>query len=376
MTAAAALRRTPLHEAHRAAGGRMAPFAGWELPVQYAGLVEEHLAVRSRVGLFDVSHMGEVAIEGPGALSAVQRIITNDAGRLREGEGLYSPMCNPAGGVVDDLTLFRTGHAEYLLIVNAATRAHDVAWIQEHASPARVRDLSDEVALLALQGPRAAAVLEAATGASLAALPAFHRSGGLMVAGVGVAVSRTGYTGEDGFEIASAWDEAPRVWEALVEAGRAYGLALVGLGARDTLRLEAGMMLYGQDIDETTTPLEAPLAWTVKFDKGDFIGRAALERQQQEGVARRLVGFEAQGRAIPRHGCAILAGGARVGAVTSGTFSPTLRRPIGMGYVPRAAAGRGGEIEIEVRGALVPSRVVRLPFYRRAREPAGQATEG
>lgn len=369
MIGGAALRRTSLYEAHRAAGGRMVPFAGWEMPVQYAGLVEEHLAVRTRAGLFDVSHMGEILVEGPHALAAVQRLITNDARPLAVGQGLYSPMCSPAGGVIDDLTLFRTAEQEYLLIVNAGTRAKDLAWIQEHAAPAMVRDISDGVALLALQGPRAEAVLAAVSGASLAGLRPFGRLDGLAAQGVPVAVTRTGYTGEDGFEIASAWDHAPRVWEALVEAGRPHGLIPVGLGARDTLRLEAGMMLYGQDIDETTSPLEAPLAWTVKFDKEEFIGRPALEHQRTGGVARRLVGFEAYGRAIPRHGCEIRAGGDRAGGVTSGTFSPSLRRPIGMGYVPREAAARGTGLEITVRGSPVPARVVRLPFYRRTQEP-------
>jgi len=375
VTHGAALRRSPLYEAHRAAGGRMVPFAGWEMPVQYAGLVEEHLAVRTRVGLFDVSHMGEILIESPHALAAVQRLITNDARPLAVGQGLYTPMCNPDGGVIDDLIVFRTADHEYLLIVNAGTRAKDLAWIQEHAAPAKVRDLSDEVALLALQGPRAEDVLEAASGARLGALLPFHRLEGIAVQGISVAVARTGYTGEDGFEIAPAWDSAPRVWEALVEAGRPHGLAPVGLGARDTLRLEAGLMLYGQDIDETTSPLEAPLAWTVKFDKEEFIGRPELERQRKDGVARRLVGFEADGRAIPRHGCEIRAAGERAGTVTSGTFSPSLRRPIGMGYVPRAASARGSGLEIEVRGSPVPARVVRLPFYRRAPGPGlGSAT--
>lgn len=370
MTGGETLRRTPLYEAHRAAGGRMVPFAGWEMPVQYTGLVEEHLAVRTRVGLFDVSHMGEILIEGPHALGAVQRLITNDASRLAAGQGLYSPMCNPQGGIVDDLTLFRTANQEYLLIVNAGTRAKDLAWIQEHASPAAVRDISDGVALLALQGPRAEAVIEAASGTKLAGLLPFCRIDGVAVGGVPAAVTRTGYTGEDGFEIASAWDAAPRVWEALIEAGRPHGLVPVGLGARDTLRLEAGMMLYGADIDETTSPLEAPLSWTVRFDKEEFIGRQALERQRQEGVTKRLVGFEAEGRAIPRHGCEIRAAGEHVGAVTSGTFSPWLRRPIGMGYVSRPSSKRGGTLEIEVRGAPIPARIVRLPFYRRAQEPS------
>ncbi len=365
MTTDAALRRTTLYEAHRAAEGRMVPFAGWELPVQYAGVTEEHLAVRTHAGLFDVSHMGEIRIEGPHALDTVQRLVTNDAARLAVGAGLYSPMCLPEGGIVDDLTVFRTAEQAYLLIVNAATRAKDLAWIMEHAGRASVRDISDETALLALQGPRAEAILGGLVGIDPAALPSFHVVDAGAIAGVRATVSRTGYTGEDGFEIACPWQAAPVVWAALMEAGRPHGLVPAGLGARDTLRLEAGFMLYGQDIDETTSPLETPLGWTVKFDKHDFIGRQTLVRQRQEGPGRRLVGVEVTDRAIPRHECAILAGGQRVGQITSGTFAPFLRRSIGMGYVPTAVAVPGTAIEIEVRGRLAPAQVVRLPFYRR-----------
>jgi aminomethyltransferase len=359
-----ALRRTPLYDAHVAAGGRFVPFAGWELPVQYAGITEEHIAVRTHAGLFDVTHMGELFIEGPHALAAVQRLITNDAARLAVGAGLYTPMCLPSGGIVDDLTVFRMREQSYLLIVNAATRAKDLAWIQEHAGRAVVRDDSDEIGLLALQGPRASAIL-AEAGRDLSALPAFHVTTDVMIAGVPTVVSRTGYTGEDGFEIACPMDASPSVWSALAETGRPHGLVPAGLGARDTLRLEAGYMLYGSDIDETTTPLEASLGWTVKFDKGDFIGRERLLKQKSEGVARRLVGFETTDRSIPRHHYAILAAGRRVGAVTSGTFAPALRRPIGMGYVPPDLASPGTALEIEIRGRTAPARVVRLPFYRR-----------
>jgi aminomethyltransferase len=360
-----ALHRTSLYAVHVAAGGRIVPFAGWELPVQYAGISEEHQAVRTRAGLFDVSHMGEVRLEGTEALAAVQRLITNDAARLTVGQGLYSPMCLPSGGIVDDLTVFRVGEQAYHLVVNAATRAKDVAWIREHAGRATVRDLSDELALLALQGPRAAAILEGAGGGQAASLPFFHITEGVSIGGVPCTVSRTGYTGEDGFEIACAWDRAPGVWAALMDAGARHGLVPVGLGARDTLRLEAGMMLYGNDIDETTTPLEAPLGWTVKWDKGDFIGREALARQKATGVSRRLAGFEAAARAIPRPHYAIAADGRPVGVVTSGTFSPTLRRPIGLGYVPVALAVPGTVVQLDVRGRPAPATVVRLPFYRR-----------
>ncbi|MDR7518692.1 MAG: glycine cleavage system aminomethyltransferase GcvT [Armatimonadota bacterium] len=366
------LRRTPLYDAHRAAGGRMVAFAGWLLPVQYTGITEEHQAVRTHAGLFDVSHMGEIRIDGPQALSAVQRLITNDAARLTVGSGLYSPMCLPSGGIVDDLTVFRVDEQVYLLVVNAATCAKDLAWIREHAGTAAVRDVSEEVALLALQGPRAEAVLADASGHRFDRLLAFHMAFDVPLAGVRTTVSRTGYTGEDGFEIACAWEEALRVWAALLEAGRPHGVVPAGLGARDTLRLEAGFMLYGQDIDETTSPLEARLGWTVKFDKGDFIGREALVRQRAEGPKRRLVGFDVADRTIPRHGCAIWSGARRIGEVTSGTFAPTLRRPIGMGYVSVETAAAGTRIEIDVRGKRAQAQVVRLPFYQRARSGAAR----
>lgn len=348
----------------------MVPFAGWELPVQYAGITEEHQAVRTQAGLFDVSHMGEVLVEGPAALHAVQRLVTNDVARLAVGQGLYTPMCVPSGGIVDDLTVFRTKEQSYLLIVNAATRSKDVAWIKDHAGAAEVRDVSEETALLALQGPRAAPLLSAVAGRDLAPLRPFHLIEALSIAGVRVTLSRTGYTGEDGFEIACPWDDAPIVWAVLVKMGPPHGVVPAGLGARDTLRLEAGLMLYGQDIDETTSPLEARLGWTVKFEKADFVGRAALLQQRTDGAPRRLVGIETTsgtGRGIPRHGCAINADGQRVGEVTSGTFSPTLKRPIAMGYVPAGASAPGTAIDIDVRGNPAPAQVVRLPFYRRPR---------
>ncbi|MBI3998775.1 MAG: glycine cleavage system aminomethyltransferase GcvT [Armatimonadetes bacterium] len=361
------LRRTSLYEAHRAAGARMVPFAGWEMPAQYLGVTEEHLAVRSRVGVFDVSHMGEVRVEGPGALAAVQRLITNDAGRLAVGQGLYTPMCTPSGGIVDDVTVFRVADQVYLVVVNAARRAADLAWIQAHVREipgATVHDVSDEIALLALQGPGAAALLERLS-LGVASLRRFHLRDGVGIAGVRTTVMRTGYTGEDGFEIAVAWDAAPTVWAVLVEAGGADGLQPAGLGARDTLRLEAAFMLYGNDIDEATTPLEAPLGWTVKFDKGDFNGKDALLRQRTQGVARRLVGFEGEERAIPRQHCGIYAAGERVGEVTSGTFAPFLRRPIALGYVPMPFSDVGTAVGIDVRGRSTRAHVVRLPFYRR-----------
>ncbi|HET8679846.1 MAG TPA: glycine cleavage system aminomethyltransferase GcvT [bacterium] len=367
MGSEASLRRTSLYDAHVAAGARLVPFAGWEMPVQYSGVGEEHMAVRTRAGLFDVSHMGEIWIEGHGALELVQRVITNDASRLSVGQGLYTPMCTPEGGIIDDVTVFRTAEGVYLMVVNAATRAKDLAWIEEHAAGATVRDASDETAFLALQGPSAEALLAAGADADLGRLSPFHLRDDLMLAGVPITITRTGYTGEDGFEIACAWDDAPDVWAALLQAGKPLGLQPAGLGARDTLRLEAGLMLYGQDIDETTSPLEAPLGWTVKLDKGPFIGRETLQRQRIEGVSKRLVGFEPTEQAIPRQHYPIRADGGRLGEVTSGTFAPFLRRALGMGYVPLAFSTVGTDLGVEVRGKIVPARVVRLPFYKRPR---------
>lgn len=363
----AQIKRTSLYPRHVAAGARMVEFAGWEMPVQYAGIVEEHRAVRAAAGLFDVSHMGEVEVIGPGALESVQRLITNDAGRLAVGQGLYSPMCAPDGGILDDLTVFRLGDARFMFVVNAGTAAKDTAWIVEHTRGARAVDRSADFALLALQGPRASAILQSLTRVDLAALPFFHIRETVPVVHLRCLVARTGYTGEDGFEIACPWDGAPDLWGALLDAGRPHGLVPVGLGARDTLRLEAGYMLYGSDIDETTSPLEAPLAWTVKFDKPAFIGRDALLRHREAGVARKLAGFEMLEQAIPRHGYPLFAAGVRTGAVTSGTFAPWVGKSIGMGYVAAPHARVGTEVAVEIRGKRVPARVVPLPFYRRSR---------
>lgn len=360
------LRRTSLYRLHVSSGARMVEFAGWEMPVQYAGIVEEHRAVRAAAGLFDVSHMGEVEVEGPGAFETVQHLVTNDTARLAIGQGMYTPMCAPHGGILDDLTVFRLGEQRFFFVVNAATTDKDFAWIKDHTRNAAARDRSAELALLALQGPKSQAILQRVTRTDMSPLRYFHSKDGIEVAGVACLVSRTGYTGEDGFEIAPPWDAAPKVWEALMEVGRPDGLVPVGLGARDTLRLEAGYMLYGNDIDETTTPLEAPLGWTVKLDKGEFIGRAALLQQRERGVARKLVGFEMMERAIPRPDYLLLAGGTSVGRVTSGTFGPWVNKSIGMGYAQIAYAAAGTEIAVEIRGRPARARVVRLPFYKRS----------
>ncbi len=363
----ARLKRTSLYETHVRAGGRMVEFGGWEMPVQYTSILAEHRSVRTAAGLFDVSHMGEVELVGPEAMATIQRLVPSDASRLGRGQGMYTPMCTPTGGIIDDLTIFRLGEQRWWFVINAATTAKDVAWITAHTQGADARDVSAAVALLALQGPRAQAILQHLTRFDLAALAFFHLAEDVEVAGVSTVISRSGYTGEDGFELGCAWAAAPALWGALMDIGGPEGLVPVGLGARDTLRLEAGLMLYGSDIDETTTPLEAPLGWTVKWDKGDFIGREALVRQKTETVARKLVGFEmVEPRAVPRQGYSLCTEAGPVGQVTSGTYGPTVNKGIGLGYVQKAYASSGTLLAVEIRGQRAPARVVKLPFYRRA----------
>ena len=376
MAAEPSLKRTPLHDCHRAAGARLVPFAGWEMPVQYAGVVDEHLAVRTRAGLFDVSHMGEVEIHGGQALDLVQRVTCNDAGRLQEGQAQYSALTTPQGAFVDDVLVHRLRGGRYLLVVNASNRDKDVAWIRSHAGglDATVDDVSDGTALLALQGPAAPRILSRLAGEEPLKLKRYRfLDGRLALPGrtVEALVARTGYTGEDGFEIYLAPDAAPAVWNALLEAGREDGLMPAGLGARDTLRLEAKMALYGNDIDDTTSVLEADLGWIVGWEKGDFIGRDALARQRESGPARTLAGFELVERGIPRHGYPVRVGGRPAGAVTSGTMAPFLKKPIGLAYFPAGATQPGTPFEVVIRDRPVAAVVVPTPFYKRPATRAG-----
>jgi len=363
-----ALRRTPLNECHRAAGAKMVSFAGFEMPVQYTGVIEEHHAVRRAAGLFDVSHMGEFEAEGPGAGAFLQGLVTNDVARLEPGRVLYAVMCREDGGIVDDLTVYRLAGERYMAVVNAANIGKDFEWMSAR-KPAGValRDASEETGLLALQGPRAEAILARLIpgGGDLGAIP-YYGAQERQVAGRRALVSRTGYTGEDGFEIYCAAEDAPRLWGEILAAGAGEGLRPCGLGARDTLRTEMKYALYGNDIDETTNPLEAGLGWVVKFKAGGFVGREALLRVKEEGVARKLVGFGMVDRGIPRHGAPLLAGGRPAGVVTSGTMSPTLGKAIGIGYVPVSHAAEGSEIAVDIRGAARAARVVKTPFYRRS----------
>lgn len=343
----------------------MVDFAGWELPVQYAGVMEEHRAVRRAAGLFDVSHMGEVRVAGEGAEAFLQSLTPNDVHKLAEGRAHYSGLLNEQGTYLDDLLVYRMAEDEFLLVVNAANREGDLAWIRSRAGEdVEIEDLTEAYALLALQGPRAARILEPLTDADLASLR-YYGFTQASVAGQPALVSRTGYTGEDGFELYLIPDGAEEVWEALLEAGSPHGLQPAGLGARDTLRMEAGMALYGHEIDEQTTPWEAGLGWVVKLDKGDFVGRDALARQREQGVQRTLVGFEVEGRGIARQGYPVQVDGATVGEVTSGTYSPSFEKALGMAYLPVELAEDGSAIEIDVRGRPVAARIVGLPFYRR-----------
>jgi aminomethyltransferase len=368
-SSAGALKNTPLHARHLAHGARMVPFAGWEMPVEYAGIGEEHGAVRARAGLFDVSHMGEIEIAGADALAAVQRISSNDASRLKVGQIQYSGLMTPQGTFVDDLLVYRLADDHFLLVVNASNIEKDFAWIRTQIAgvgDAVAINTSSRYALLALQGPAAMGVLQTLTGVELAPLKYYWFTHG-EIAGVLGTISRTGYTGEDGFEMFVPPASADRVWNAVLHAGREAGVVPAGLGARDTLRLEAAMRLYGQDIDETTTALEADLGWIVGWSKESFLGADVLRSQKANGVGRKLVGFEMQARGIARHGHPVYVDGRQAGVVTSGTQTPFLKKAIGMAYVPVEAAAPGTILEIDVRGRRHDARVVPMPFYKRAR---------
>ncbi len=358
------LLRTPLFERHRALGGKLVPFGGWEMPVQYSGLTEEHVAVRTAAGLFDVSHMGEIRVRGPRALEVVQRLTTNDASTLIEGRIQYSAFLTENGTFVDDLLTYKIADDDYLLVVNAANTPKDVAWAKRAAvDGGSVENESGKWAQIALQGPRSAEILQPLVDVELAPIGYYHFRHGKVV-GVPSIVSRTGYTGEYGFEVYCPPEAAVEIWDAILASGKPHGLIPAGLGARDTLRLEAKMALYGNDIDDTVTPWEADLGWIVKMRKGDFIGRAVLERQKAAGISKKLVGFQVTGRGIARHGHPVktLAG---PGIVTSGTQTPTVGKPIGLAYVPVAASAIGTEIEIDIRGRGVSAVVVSTPFYKR-----------
>ncbi len=360
------VKKTALYAIHSALGAKIVEFGGYAMPMQYTGILDEHMKVRGAVGIFDVSHMGEVEIRGKDALAFVQKITVNDVSKLDAGRVQYSAMCYEDGGIVDDLLVYNMG-GYFMLVINAANTEKDIAWMKEHlAGDAVLKDRSNDLSLLAIQGPRSLLTLMGLTKADLSSLQYYHWTRGVL-AGVEMIISRTGYTGELGFELYFPSDVASGelVWNTIMEAGKKYGIAPVGLGARDTLRLEMGFCLYGNDIDAATNPIEAGLGWITKVDKGDFIGKGPIARAKQGGARRRLVGFTMDDKAFPRHGYPIAAAGTRVGSVTSGTFSPVLAKGIGMGYVPIAQAKAGTPVSILVRGREIPAMVASIPFIKK-----------
>ena len=361
--AGATLKRTPLHDIHVALGAKMVPFAGYEMPVQYpTGITAEHKAVRERAGLFDVSHMGEFLIRGADAVKFVTHVTTNDVAALAVGQAHYSSILNDRGTFEDDCLVYRFDD-HLMMVVNASNVAKDLAHISRHLDrfDASIEDVSDEIALLALQGPQATRILQPLTNVDLSGIKYYHFAIGTVAGVPDIVVSRTGYTGEDGFELYFDNAHASHIWNAITAGGE---VAPAGLGCRDSLRLEMGMALYGSDIDDTVTPLEANLAWIVKLAKGDFVGRDALVRQKEQGIAKKLVGFTTSERAFPRHGYPVICNDEQSGVVCSGTLSPSLNVPIGTCYLPTAHAKPGSELGIDIRGKIVKAEVVKTPFYK------------
>jgi aminomethyltransferase len=367
------LKKTALNDVHRQLGGRMVEFGGWDMPVQYpAGTVSEHLRTRKHAGLFDVSHMGEIDVRGPDAISFVNRLVSNDASKLVDGQAQYSALTTPEGTVIDDLLVYRFAEDHLLLVVNAGTTDKDWDWISSHHETENVqlRNASAEFCQIALQGPDALSILQQITTVPLDEIKYYHFTED-KVDDVPAIISRTGYTGEDGFEVYAAPDKAEHLWNKILEVGKygeEYGVMPCGLAARNTLRLEAGMALYGHEIDETTTLLEANLGWICKLNKGEFIGRERLQKQKEEGIKRKLIGFEVADRGIARDGQEVVMDGHRVGQVTSGSPAPFLKKNIGMAYVPVEFANEGRAIEIDVRGRMVLAQIVPLPFYKRPKQ--------
>jgi glycine cleavage system T protein (aminomethyltransferase) len=358
------LLRTPLYDEHVALGAKIVPFAGFEMPVQYpTGITAEHRAVREHAGLFDVCHMGEFMVRGPQALDLVQRVTINDASRMSVGQAQYSAMCLPGGGVVDDLIVYRFAD-KFMLVVNASNLAKDLAWIREHTDglDVEVEDASPATGLIAIQGPAARDIVRPLADLNVDDVKYYRFAEGA-IAGIPAVIAGTGYTGEDGFELCVAAQDTAALWRKLLDVGKARGLVPTGLGSRDSLRLEMGYALYGNDLDEVHTPLESGLGWITKLDKGDFVGRDALVRQKEAGVPRRLVGMTLEGRGFPRPGYAVTLDGDAVGALTSGTVSPSLGIGVAMGYVPPELSKPDTAVQVDVRGKVVDAVVRRPPFY-------------
>jgi aminomethyltransferase len=368
-SAVARLKRTPLYEEHRALGARLVEFSGWEMPVQYSGILEEHQAVRTHAGLFDVSHMGEFKVEGSEAQAFLHYLVPNDVTKLAIHQALYTQLCLPDGNTIDDLLIYCLAENHYMLVVNAGNIDKDFAWVQEQAQrfpSVTVVNQSDTTSLLALQGPAAQEILQGFTDVDLAAIRYYHFEPG-QVDGVNCIISRTGYTGEDGFELYCAPVDVVKLWRDLLAAGKAHGLLPAGLGARDTLRLEAGYCLYGHELTEEINPLEARLGWSVKLNRGDFIGRDALLQVKQQGPQRLLVGVELLERGVPRGGYLLYEQDQQIGVLTSGAPGITVKKNIGMGYVDAAHALAGLPVQVDIRGKRIAAQIVALPFYKRTK---------
>lgn len=364
------LKRTPLFHAYETFGAKTIDFGGWELPVQFSSIKEEHEAVRTKAGLFDVSHMGEVDVKGQDALPFLQRLLTNDVSKLTDGKALYTAMCYEDGGTVDDLLVYQKEKNHYLLVINASNIEKDVDWLLKHQGEddVLIKNISDQIALLALQGPLAADIIKEVAGEEVTSLKPFTFLSKAEVANKEVLVSRTGYTGEDGFEIYCQSEDAVHIWSALLEAGQPKGLIPCGLGARDTLRFEARLPLYGQELTKDISPLEGGIGFAVKTDKeADFIGKAALKKQKEEGLKRKLVGIEMIDKGIPRTDYPVFSGEKRVGIVTTGTQSPTLKKNVGLALIETSVAELGAEVEVQVRKKRLKAKIVATPFYKRAK---------
>jgi aminomethyltransferase len=358
------VKRTPFFEIHQKLGAKIVPFGGFEMPVQYSGIIDEHKIVRNAVGVFDVSHMGEFFASGAGALSFLQSITVNDVSKLSPGKAQYSAMCYDDGGIVDDLLIYMLAERQYMIVVNASNVDKDYAWMKEHLSAdVKFENSSDEIALLAIQGPKSLETLKKLTDVALSSIPYYNFVTGKL-SGIDMTISRTGYTGELGFEIYFPVQHGKVIWEEIFEAGKEFGIAPIGLGARDTLRLEMGYCLYGNDIDQTTNTLEAGLGWITKLNKSSFIAKPVLDKVKAEGVKRKLVGMILDEKAVPRHGYSIV-DGSTIGIITSGTFSPSLEKGIAMGYVPAQYSPVGSKVQIDVRGKLMAATVVSLPFLKK-----------
>jgi len=361
------LKHTPLYSVYKNYGAKLIDFGGWELPVQFStGILEEHQAVRERAGLFDVSHMGEVEVKGKDALQYIQKLITNDLTKLTDGKALYSPMCYPNGGTVDDLLVYRYSENHYLIVINASNIDKDVEWFEQHLTgDVQLKNISEQISQLAVQGPSAETILQKLVDIDLSEIGTFYFQSDVDINGSKALVSRTGYTGEDGFEIYLSNHDAPNVWDMILDAGKDEGILPCGLGARDTLRFEARLPLYGQELSKDITPIEAGLGFFVKLDKGDFIGREVLAKQKEQGAPRKLVGIEMIDRGIPRSHYPVYIDDKKIGEVTTGTQSPTLKKNLGLALIDKEHALIDNEVNIEIRNKKLKAKIIKLPFYKR-----------